>query len=162
MRPCKIMLIMLTVLAAALLGCQPKAPADLTETDREAIREVTAGALRIVRESDDWTVYTNHYYTPDAIVFPPNAEAVTGRENIVSFFESFPTITEMQFNMVEIGGAGDMAYVYGRYSLTMDTGGEKPVQDVGKYIEIWKRQPDGAWKVSRDIFNSDLPLAGAE
>jgi ketosteroid isomerase-like protein len=32
------------------------------------------------------------------------------------------------------------------------------VEDRGKYLEIWKRQADGSWKVALDIFNSDLPL----
>jgi ketosteroid isomerase-like protein len=30
--------------------------------------------------------------------------------------------------------------------------------DSGKYIEIWRKQSDGTWKLVRDIFNSDLPL----
>ena len=32
-----------------------------------------------------------------------------------------------------------------------------PAADDGKYIEIWKRQADGSWKIAYDIFNSDLP-----
>ena len=37
-------------------------------------------------------------------------------------------------------------------------GVEGPIPDHGKYIEIWRRQSDGSWKVALDIFNSDLPL----
>jgi hypothetical protein len=29
----------------------------------------------------------------------------------------------------------------------------------GKYLTIWHKQADGTWKVVRDMFNSDLPLA---
>jgi ketosteroid isomerase-like protein len=35
----------------------------------------------------------------------------------------------------------------------------KPVQDVGKSITVFKKQPDGSYKSVRDIFNSDLPPA---
>lgn len=72
------------------------------------------------------------------------------------------SITDIQFDIVEVGGAGDIAYVYGKYSLTMAPEGKEPVKDIGKYIEIWNRQPDGSWKVALDIFNSDLPLAVSE
>lgn len=162
MRQSRIILIMINVLVVALLGCQPKAPAGLTDTDQEAIREATAVAIQMARETTDWVAYTEHYYVPDAVVLPPNAEAVRGRKEIVSFFGTFPPITDMKFDIVEVGGVGDIAYVYGKYSMTMTPEGEEPVQDIGKYIEVWKRQRDGSWKVALDIFNSDLPLAEPE
>jgi len=28
-------------------------------------------------------------------------------------------------------------------------------------VEVWKKQPDGSWKVVVDIYNSDLPAPGA-
>jgi len=34
----------------------------------------------------------------------------------------------------------------------------RPMDDVGKCITIWKKQPDGEWKMIRDIFNSDMAL----
>ena len=33
-----------------------------------------------------------------------------------------------------------------------------PIEDKGKYIEIWRKQKDGKWKCTADIFNSDLSL----
>jgi len=29
--------------------------------------------------------------------------------------------------------------------------------DKGKYVTVYRKQPDGKWKVVADIFNSDLP-----
>jgi ketosteroid isomerase-like protein len=69
-------------------------------------------------------------------------------------------MSNIEFNQVEMDGAGDMAYVYGTYSMMLAMPGmEEPVPDHGKYIEIWRRQEDGSWRLARDIFNSDLPLA---
>jgi ketosteroid isomerase-like protein len=146
------------ILVVILLGCQPKTPAGLTEADQQAIREATAVAVQMGNEATEWTAYTQHYYAPDAIILPPNAEAIKGHQEIIPFFNSFPPISDMKFDIVEIGGAGDVAYVYGEYQMTIAAEGEMPVQDKGKYIEIWKRQPDGLWKVAFDIFNTDLPL----
>ena len=35
--------------------------------------------------------------------------------------------------------------------------GMDPMPDEGSYLEIWKRQADGSWRVAMDVFNSDLP-----
>jgi hypothetical protein len=39
-------------------------------------------------------------------------------------------------------------------------GAANPIRDRGKYIEIRRRQEDGSWLISRDIFNSNQPPAG--
>ena len=31
--------------------------------------------------------------------------------------------------------------------------------DKGKYLTVFKKQPDGSWKAVADMINSDLPLA---
>jgi ketosteroid isomerase-like protein len=41
--------------------------------------------------------------------------------------------------------------------MTMLPKGGKAMNDVGKYVAVWKKQPDGSWKMIRDIYNSDLP-----
>jgi ketosteroid isomerase-like protein len=158
----KTFIILFSILAVTLLGCQPKAPVGLSDTDKEAIRIVTDTALEMGPGTTDWTEYTDLYYAGDALILPPNAEAIRGREAIISFFGTFPPISDMQFDQVEVDGAGDIAYVYGKYSMTITSEEGEPVQDSGKYIEIWKRQADGTWKVSLDIFNSDLPIPEPE
>jgi ketosteroid isomerase-like protein len=32
----------------------------------------------------------------------------------------------------------------------------KPINDRGKYLEVWEKQPDGKWKCVADMWNSDL------
>jgi ketosteroid isomerase-like protein len=36
-----------------------------------------------------------------------------------------------------------------------DTNG-KPINDRGKYLEVWEKQTDGNWKCRADMWNSDL------
>jgi ketosteroid isomerase-like protein len=37
-------------------------------------------------------------------------------------------------------------------------GAPAPVDDHGKYIVIERKQPDGSWLITEDIFSSDVPL----
>jgi len=58
---------------------------------------------------------------------------------------------------VEVARSGDLAYIMGAYTLAMKDSQGNPVNDHGKFVEVWKKQADGKWKVEADIFNSDLP-----
>jgi len=134
----------------------PAAAPTFTAADETAIDAVVAQALQIANGSQDWDAYAQVYYAPDAVVLPANQPAVSGHAAIGDFLRAFPPMTSFQTEKVDMGGNGDLAYVYGRYHLEMETP-DGPVADDGKYIEIWKRQADGGWKIAYDIFNTDLP-----
>jgi uncharacterized protein (TIGR02246 family) len=61
---------------------------------------------------------------------------------------------------LEITSAGDWAYSRGVYTVTFPLGesGEEGMID-GKFMTILQRQEDGAWKIHRDIYNSNVPPA---
>jgi ketosteroid isomerase-like protein len=62
----------------------------------------------------------------------------------------------------EVGKSGELGYLYGTYELsTKDAKGGQPVRDIGKLVEIWKKQPDGKWRCIVDTYNSDLPVPAA-
>jgi len=45
---------------------------------------------------------------------------------------------------------GDTAYETGNYKYEYTEKG-KPGKDEGRYVTIWKRQPDGSWKLTMDM-----------
>ena len=131
--------------------------AGLADEDVAAIRASTEAYLQAWR-SGDWAALTG-LHTEDAIVMPPNESAIQGRDAIQAWNEPDPPPIEANLTIVEIDGRGDLAYVRGTYTLTYEPIGEPgPIQDTGKYIEIRRKQQDGSWLISIDIFNSDLPL----
>jgi ketosteroid isomerase-like protein len=96
-------------------------------------------------------------YTTDVVFMPPNGAAVHGRDDLLAWFKAFPSATHMEVSADHIEGQGDLAYVLGSYSMTIEPeGAPGPINDRGKFIEIRKRQPDGTWPLAADIFNSDL------
>ena len=97
-------------------------------------------------------------YTEDTVVMPPHSPALMGRQAIREWAEALPPVTAFVGMTDEIVGRGDMAFVRGRFEMTFDIPGvPEPVTDVGSFIEIRQRQPDGQWLLARDIFNTDLP-----
>ena len=81
-----------------------------------------------------------------------------GRAAIAAWMQGLPPVKDFKLTPVEIEGRGDLAYVKGTFTMSMvPPGAPGPITDVGKYIEIRRRQADGSWLIALDIFNSDLP-----
>lgn len=131
----------------------------ITDADREAIRAFYDGWSDALLEERYGEML--ELYTDDAVMMPPNQPALRGKEEIQAFMEGFPPVTRIDFDVDEIEGYGDLAYVTGTYAMTLEPGDAPgPVEDRGKYIEIRRKQPDGRWLLSRDVFNSDLDAPG--
>lgn len=130
-------------------------PDPITQEDREEIRAFYPRWTERILDGDfDGLV---ELYAEDAVVMAPNYPPVRGRDEVLGFMRGFPPVTRADFEVDEIEGYGDLAYVVGRYSMTLEPeGAPGPVQDEGKFIEIRRRRPDGRWLLARDIFNSNL------
>lgn len=147
------------LISSTILGCRSSAPTGLSDADKAAIRKNTEKVVSISNApTKDWDAYVRADYTEDAIVMPPDTPAVQGWDAIKSYILTEGTVLDFKIQMLEIEGEGDLAYVRGTYAMTvMLPGASGPTKGTGKYIEIWRKQPDGSWKVIRDIFNSDMP-----
>lgn len=94
-------------------------------------------------------------YLPDAIVYPPNADPVAGADNIVPMMTGSASAgIKMVFETVSAMAYGNTAVEEGKYNVVV--AGETVV-DYGKYIVVWKKKDD-IWMVSRDIWNTSIPL----
>ena len=67
-----------------------------------------------------------------------------------------------QTTKAEVARSSDIAYSVGTYRMGLDDPKGNPVTDRGKYVTVWRKQPNGNWKAIVDIFNTDLPGASAE
>jgi uncharacterized protein (TIGR02246 family) len=100
------------------------------------------------------------YYSDDAVLLPPNAPAITGKQSIRAAWIDLaaPNVSlSWQSSKVEVARSGDLAYTTGTYTDAVKDPQGKLITDKGKIMEVWKKQPDGGWKVVADTYNSDLP-----
>ncbi len=59
----------------------------------------------------------------------------------------------------EVRVAGDWAMERGRYAIKLTpSGGGPAMDDIGKYITLYEREVGSSWKITRDIWNSHLPI----
>jgi ketosteroid isomerase-like protein len=105
------------------------------------------------------------HYTDDAIVLPPNATGAATKEAIRNVWKDmFATpglVISRQPTRVQVGKSGEMAWVRGTYELTMNDASGKPIDDRGKYLEVWEKQTDGNWKCAANMWNSDLAASAS-
>ncbi|PYJ68247.1 MAG: DUF4440 domain-containing protein [Verrucomicrobia bacterium] len=149
----------LTLLVSSLFICTVSA-AD-TKSIEQALRDLdahwsaAAGAKNLEK--------TVSFYSEDTVVMPPNTSAATTKEAIRKVWEGLLASSGLVINWkatkVEVAKSGDLACLNGTYELTMNDASGKPVNDRGKYVEVWEKQADGKWKCGTDIWNSDLPAS---
>jgi uncharacterized protein (TIGR02246 family) len=146
-------------LLAGMWGCAPQAAPDTREADERAIREIEIEWSKAVAAKDVERCMS--FYADDASVFETGSPMFTGKDTIRKGFDAIFAMpgASVSFQTAKVVAArgGDLAYTYGTYAMTMNDAKGKPVNDKGKYVTVYAKQPDGKWKAVADIRNSDLP-----
>jgi uncharacterized protein (TIGR02246 family) len=94
-------------------------------------------------------------YTEDGQLLPPGADIVSGRDDIAVFWQGVfdMGVANARLETVEVEDHDDTAIEVGRFTLS--DANEQTV-DHGAFLVVWKHD-DGAWKLHRDIWNSNAP-----
>jgi len=88
-------------------------------------------------------------YAPDAELVMSGADTAKGTAAIRSVVDSMiRSGAKVKIETSQNAGAGDVAYVYGTYSVLDHEGGK--ATERGSYVEVWRRL-GGVWKITLDI-----------
>jgi ketosteroid isomerase-like protein len=96
-------------------------------------------------------------YTDSAKLCPNGNNFVVGNSNIKAFWtEDFKTskVLEMNTNVMTIDGNDEVIYETGKTTSRILYEDSVYVPTV-KYINVWKKQPDGTYKLDVDFWNKD-------
>ena len=141
-------------------GCGKQAPPDTRAADEAAIKDLDAQWSKSAGTRNvDTTVA---FYTDDASLLPPNAPVAADKQSIRAVWTDLlgpDNSLSWLSTKVEVARSGDLAYSTGSYQMTEKGAQGKFNEDHGKFLEVWKKQPDGKWKVVADVYNSDFPVA---
>lgn len=137
--------------ASVLTACQREPGIDIAaETEALMTADVAFAALS---ESTTPKQAFAAYMAPDGMMLPRGSEgAIEGHDNVIAVFgpdgdPGYQLLWQPQF--AEVATAGDMGWTWGQYQVV--AGGVQTAS--GKYVNVWKKQPDGSWKVRVDVGN---------
>lgn len=133
---------------------QLAAGSGLSAADTEAITAATEAWVAAYNRND-WVALAD-LFSPEATMMPPNHSAVVGRAAIAAWEEANEQGFRIAFDVEQIDGAGDVAYVRGRSCVFIPLEDGAFGVDPGKYLEVRRRTPQGQWPIEADIFNTDL------
>ncbi|MGD8496497.1 MAG: SgcJ/EcaC family oxidoreductase [Gemmatimonadales bacterium] len=143
---------------------------EMAEMDRDAMHaQMVASATAAIHAADEAFVQAFNtgdaagvaaIYTDDAMVMAPGAPAVRGTAAIEgmmgSFFGEGPgpqlSIDTKNVELMMSPGVGHTAVATGSWTMNAPDGTHL---DHGKALVVW-RQTDDGWKISRDMWNSDM------
>ncbi len=145
----------LTVFSLVLFGCTTTGSMRSNDAETQ-IRASIPGFMQAFNRGD-WNAVAG-YYADDAVVLAPNMEIARGPAAIKQTFGSLqPMRPNLSFTPDRIVQSCDMAYEYGTYQMQLTPPGAAAMTDRGKYATVWRRMPNGDWKIVIDAFNTSLP-----
>ena len=148
------------VTVAGMVGCASPPPAP-PPVDLDAVRQELMDADRAFIETRNDAAALSATFTDDGTFLPPHAPRVDGPDNIQEFWAIVlgqPGFSIMwEPTSAHVSEGGDLGYTLGPYEMTLDDPDGNPMSLVGKYLTVWRKQADGQWKVTADIFNEDAP-----
>jgi ketosteroid isomerase-like protein len=144
------------------LGCAQQAGTS-TQADMDAIHRVNQEWTDAIRSGNVDAIMAP--LTADAMLLPPNEPAATGSAEVRAWSQRMGeqvVFTEVRTELEEVVVAGDWAFSRGTFHGTFQPrAGGPATSDVTKFVLIWRREPDGSWKIARDIWNSNNPMPAA-
>ena len=93
------------------------------------------------------------FYASNAQLLAPGAPIASGPAAIKATLQGLIDLGAESLSLDDqtVEGSGDLVYTVGEYRLNFANG----ASDVGKYVVVFRRQPDGTLRAVADIFNSD-------
>jgi len=142
------------LLSLSIYGCGVKtdmqrARESLMQTDRQFSElSIEKGALAAF----------DRFMSDDAVIFRNRVDPVVGRDPIRALMASDTAgtlIWEPYF--ADVAASGDLGYTLGRYEAGYTDSAGVGRTAYGKYVTIWKKQPDGTWRFVFDTGSSSPP-----
>jgi len=155
--------VLFALLQSGCMQSSTTAPAtpDTRAADEKAIRDTEAAWVKAFATKQPEKAAA--FYADDAASMLPDTPLMTGRKAIIAGMG--PELGDKNFSLVfapskvEIAKSSDIAYSQGTFKYTTtDPKTGKRVGQTGNYVEVYKKQADGTWKVEEDIATEETPL----
>jgi ketosteroid isomerase-like protein len=102
------------------------------------------------------------WFAEDGVALGNGAAPLVGRVAIAKSANWDPKVYQLTWTPTEalMGPSGDIGYTWGHFEGHSKDANGNPVTTTGRYITIWRKQPDGSWKVVLDAGSNEPAAAG--
>jgi ketosteroid isomerase-like protein len=114
-----------------------------------AIRKALASWVEAANRGD-WKTALN-VWAPDLIGWYPGAPDDTYAREAENAARSRPPRTRFELDIEEVIVSGTLAVVRDVWKLTSRRDAGEPTVETIRSFEVWRKQPDGAWRIARWI-----------
>lgn len=148
-------------LALIAVGCQqapPPAPKPDLKAEAAKIRALDDAWLKTFQAKD--AAGHASFFAEDGSWYSSGRPKAAGREAIRKQAEDVfksEVSSSWQTPTIVVSEAGDLAYAEGTWESVIQDAKGKRAKEVGKFLTVWKKQPDGNWKVLTDSGSPDGP-----
>jgi uncharacterized protein (TIGR02246 family) len=155
--PAPVLLAMLVV-SVSLVGCATSSASHSTAADEAAIAAFNTRYLKAINDGDAVTLAS---LTDDDHMMISNGGApLAGKKaNVDAMVRAFERTTFVErWTPLETVIDGNLAYQRGTFTVdaTPKAGGAT-THSAGNFLRIYRRQPNGEWRMTRDTFNATQP-----
>jgi ketosteroid isomerase-like protein len=128
-------------------------------TIQESIRNTDARFAEAFNRGDLASIVALH--TPNALLLGPDSPAERGGQAVEEGFKEVMDAgwKNLEFGSVQIGSGGDLGYHVGTFAADVPTEGGSDQRVTGKFLDIYKPDETGTWKIHVTMFNFDAPLS---
>lgn len=106
------------------------------------------------------------YFGDHGAILQPGAPPISGpdaiRETMTPVFSQPGSSLRWQPTRAEILIPGALGYTLGRYERRRRGEDGRPMLQRGTYFTLWRKQPDGSWKIAADTGQPDGPAQAEE
>ncbi len=162
----KFFFVFATISALVLSGCAPAGPQVDIAAEKAAIEKMLADWVEAYNKpGEEGADGYASFMTEDGVSLPPNAERIDGRAGVREWVLQFTQAEDFSIawkaSSIEVSADGKLAYGIGTFESSLKDAAGNPVSNRGKWVDVYKKQADGSWKVIIAIWNLDQPAGGA-
>ena len=129
---------------------------DASENDKRLITEMSKARAKAFNEGNAAAIAI--HFTDDALLMAPGKPASKGTAAVQAYYQSIFTEyrTQLESHYEEVEVSGNLAYGRGFARVTLiPKNGRQTLVSTAKYLNILKKQGDGTWKTTHDVWNGN-------
>lgn len=98
--------------------------------------------------------------TDDVVWLPPDEPVIEGKKAARAKCDEWPSIKDYSAQFVSVDGRDDFAWTRSTFTGAMEVEPGTILSMHGKWTATFRKQADGSWLMTSDIWNFDSPVGG--